>query len=222
MMSSVKLMPLLVIVTVLAFSVRLTEVVTGFSNLSSVAYAESAPEGKQEEHAKKDDRYEDEKDAEEVKDEEADAPKWRDANDETTQIDDVKLDIFEDLSKRREGIEKAEKDLQVREALLQAAERELDRKVSELSKLRKEIENLVGVKTEKEEESITRLVKIYEGMKPANAANVFNTLDLDVLIAVMSEMSERKVSPILSAMNPERARTVTIMMADQNKLPVLQ
>ncbi len=217
----VRIFPLLIIVVILAFSVRLTEVITGFSNLSSTAYAAKTENKKPEEKKEKMSKAQ-EKDATEVKGDDAKAPKWRDANDESTDITEVKLEIFNDLSKRRKEIEKAEKNLQVREALLKAAEQEMDKKVSELNKLKKEIEALLGVKTEEEEKSIDRLVKIYEGMKPANAANVFNTLDLDVLIAVMSKMSERKVSPILSAMNPERARTVTIMMADQNKLNILQ
>jgi len=219
--ASVKLFPLLIIVAFLAFSVRLTEVVTGFSSLSSsTAYAAKEPEDPQNKEAE--DTKKEMADKEPVKGDDAKAPKWRDANDEVADINDVKLEIFNDLSKRRAEIEKTEKNMLVREALLKAAEQEMDKKITELNNLKKEIERLLGVKTEEEEKSIERLVKIYEGMKPANAANVFNTLDLDVLIAVMSKMSERKVSPILSAMNPERARTVTIMMADQNKLPILQ
>ncbi len=222
MSGQIKLIPLLIIVAMLSFSVRLTEVITGFSNLSSTAYAAKAEEESHDDEGKTGMSEKTQPDQKEVKGEEAKAPKWRDANDEVGDINDVKLEIFNDLSKRRAEIEKAEKDLQVREALLQAAEKEMEKKVAELNNLKKEIESLLGVKTEEEEKSIERLVKIYEGMKPANAAAVFNTLDLDVLIAVMTNMSERKVSPILSAMNPERARTVTIMMADQNKLPILQ
>lgn len=218
MSGSIKIFPLLIIVAFLAFSVRLTEVITGFSNLSSTAYAaKEEPLAEKKQEAKKEMA-----DKKPVEGEDAEAPKWRDANDEVADINDVKLEIFNDLSERQAEIEKAEKNLQVREALLKAAEQEMEKKVAELNKLKKEIEKLLGVKTEEEEKSIERLVKIYEGMKPANAAAVFNTLDLDVLIAVMTKMSERKVSPILSAMNPERARTVTIMMADQNKLPILQ
>lgn len=220
MSSPAKLFPLLIIVAVMAFSVRLTEVITGFSNLSSTAYAAKPADEGHENTAEMKKKPESDKKA--IEGEDAKAPKWRDANDEVTDINDVKLEIFNDLSQRRAEIAKNEKDLLVREALLQAAEQEMEKKVAELNKLKQEIERLLGVKSEEEEKSIERLVKIYEGMKPTNAATVFNTLDLDVLIAVMTKMSERKVSPILSAMNPERARTVTIMMADQNKLPILQ
>ena len=94
-------------------------------------------------------------------------------------------------------------------------------KYKELLKLRSEIEDLLGQQSEAEKARIDSLVKIYEGMKPKDAARIFDTLDLDVLVAVMSKMSERKLSPILAAMNPERARTVTIMLAEEKQLPEL-
>ena len=70
-----------------------------------------------------------------------------------------------------------------------------------------------------EEERLTSLVKIYENMKPKEAATIFNTLDLDVLLAVVGRMNERKTSPILAAMDPDKARIVTIKLAEQRKLP---
>ena len=115
----------------------------------------------------------------------------------------IKLEMFEDLSKRSAELEKIEEDLRMREALLKAAEQELDRKVQELTNLRKEIEELLELQSGKEQERIDSLVKIYEGMKPKDAARIFDTLDLDVLVMVMSKMSERKVALVLAAMNPE-------------------
>ena len=82
-------------------------------------------------------------------------------------------------------------------------------------------ENLLENQSEEEKARIVSLVKIYEGMKPKDAARIFDTLDLDILVSVVSQMSERKLSPVLAAMNPERARTVTIMLAEQKRLPSL-
>ena len=118
-------------------------------------------------------------------------------------------------------MDKREKEIMTREALLRAAEQELDRKYQELSNLRTDIEGLLKQQSDEENARIASLVKIYEGMKPKDAARIFDTLDLDVLLAVMGKMSERKLSPVLAAMNPERARTITIMLAEQKKLPEL-
>jgi flagellar motility protein MotE (MotC chaperone) len=157
-------------------------------------------------------------------DEPAEAPAgqaWRDAGETDYEYSEVRAELFRDLSKRREEIESKEKALAAREALLLAAERELDSKVRELTALRGEIEGLLKEQSEEEKARIASLVQIYEGMKAKDAARIFNTLDMDVLLSVMGQMSERKSAPILAEMNPERARSVTILMAQENKLPEL-
>lgn len=131
------------------------------------------------------------------------------------------MEITQDLVKQRKRLETREAQLLQKEALLQAAEQELDRKYQELVALKIDIENLLVTQSEEEEKQINSLVKIYENMKPKEAAAIFNTLDLDILVEVISRMSERKSSPIMAALNPERARTVTIMLAEQKSLPAL-
>jgi len=231
MMSASKLIPIVLIVTVIAFSVRLSDVVVGISNLSSTAYAEekmTKDDHKDEDaHDKmiadhKDEKAEDphakDDHVEEVK---GGTPEWRDASDSDLDVGSVKVEMYEDLSQRRKEIEQTAKQLQVREALLKAAEQEVDQKVQELSKLKEEIEGLLNQQSEEEQKHVQRLVKIYEGMKPKDAARIFDTLDLDVLVDVVTRMSERKIAPVMAAMNPERARTITIMMAERKTLPTL-
>jgi len=129
------------------------------------------------------------------------------------------IEVLQSLAKRRDELNKREQELAAREALLNAAEQEVDRKITELNKLRSELEKLLGQQQNMEAERITSLVKIYENMKPKEAADIFNTLDMDILLAVISRMAERKSSPILAAMNTERARLVTIRLAEMRKLP---
>ena len=148
-------------------------------------------------------------------------PEWKDAGDAEIDLSDVKMEVLEDMAKRRRELDKFEHDLKVREALLKAAEQELERKYKELSKLKVELEGLLQQQSEEEQKRVKSLVKIYEGMKPKDAARIFDTLDIDVLVAVITKMSTRKVAPIMAAMNAERARTITIMMAEQKQLPSL-
>lgn len=146
---------------------------------------------------------------------------WRDAGEEDFTYSGVQEGLYRDLTKRREDIEKREKALTTREALLEAAEREMDQKVRELTALRTQIESLMVKQTEEEKARAQSLVKIYEGMKAKDAARIFNTLETDVLLQVLMAMSERKSSPILAEMDPDRARTVTVLMAQQQALPQL-
>lgn len=221
-----KILPLLIIVIFISFSVRLSDVFLGVKNISSTAYAESKDE---ETHATDDapaiehgENSAKDSNVEEVSGHAADAPKWRDASDTNLDVSDVKMEMFEDLATRRKQLEESEQKMQIKEALLKATEQEIDRKYQELTKLKKEIEGLLDQQSDQEEGRIESLVKIYEGMKPKDAARIFDTLDIDVLVSVVSKMSERKVAPVLAAMNAERARKVTIMLAEQKTLPVLQ
>lgn len=129
------------------------------------------------------------------------------------------IEVLQSLSKRRDDLDKREQKISAREALLTAAEEEVDRKVGELNKLKAEIEKLLGQQQEQEQARINSLVKIYESMKPKEAATIFNTLDMDVLLAVIGRMKEAKSSPVLAAMDPDKARIVTIKLAEQRQLP---
>lgn len=144
---------------------------------------------------------------------------WRDAGDTDTEYSPVREELYKDLAARREELDKREKDMATREALLKAGERELDQKLRELTAIRNEIQGLLKKQSEEEKTRVDSLVKIYEGMKAKDAARIFNTLDIDVLIQVMTKMSERKSAPILAEMNADRARAVTILMAQQQQVP---
>lgn len=147
------------------------------------------------------------------------APPKIDANAEYRSFTASEVEVLQSLSKRRDELDKREKSIAAREALLRAAEQEVDRKVGELDTMKAEIEKLLGQQSKMESDRITSLVKIYEGMKPKEAATIFNTLDMDVLLSVISRMNERKSSPVLAAMDPEKARIVTIRLAEQRRLP---
>lgn len=147
--------------------------------------------------------------------------KWKDSMDSNLEFSATKMELFQDLSSRRDDLESRERELVMREALLRAAEQEIDQKYKELISLREEIQSLLKTQSEEEEKRIASLVKIYEGMKAKSAARIFDTLDMGVLLQVLGQMSERKSAPIIAAMNPERARSVTIMLAEQRKLPDL-
>ncbi len=237
----IRILPVFIFVAFLSFSLRFVDVAQNIGTLTSAAQAADDEQGmaqdkEMDEHGDMSTQSgedmaqshaADEHSEENAEDgalvfEEGDESDWQDATYDDLGYQKVRSDLFEDLVTRREGLEKREQDLVTREALLIAAEKELDRKYQELSQLRGEIEKLLEKQGEEEQGRVQSLVKIYEGMKPKEAARIFDTLDLDVLLSVVSNMSERRLSPILANMNPERARTVTIMLAEQKQLPTLE
>ena len=57
------------------------------------------------------------------------------------------------------------------------------------------------------------LVTMYEGMKPKDAARVFDRLEMGVLIEIASQIAPRKMSDIMGLMSPEAAERLTVEMA---------
>lgn len=150
-----------------------------------------------------------------------DSKKWTDPIDDDAAFPEIKKEMYQDLLKRRQALDDKEKQISQREALVEASQKEIDRKYGELESLKTEIQGLLKKQTEEEDERITSLVKIYSGMKPKDAARIFNTLDMDVLLSVVSKMPESKAGLIIANMDADPARTLTTMLAEQRKMPEL-
>ncbi len=130
-------------------------------------------------------------------------------------------DLLQQLSARRDALDRRARELDQREALLAVAEQRVDEKVAELEAVRGQIETLLRQVDEEGEAQLLGLVSIYESMRPADAATIFNGLDLEVLISVLERMRGTKSAAILAGMNPERARLVTTELARRRDLPDL-
>ncbi len=243
-MNRLRIMPLLVVVAALSFGVRFGEFVSGVNDQPGVAIAQpnepAELESAQAETPEIDEATPPSDPLNGIIDTTANgdvlettlpAPtditasepvyNWRDAGDTDFESSTMRMELFEELKSRRQSLDERARGLSVREALLKAAEQEIEQKYEELLSLRGEIQELLVEQDEEEKARVASLVKIYEGMKPKDAANIFNSLDLDVLLSVVSRMSERKSAPIIASMNPERARTLTIMLMEQKALPTL-
>ncbi len=136
------------------------------------------------------------------------------------EMTDEEIELLQQLSARREEIDRLYRELEQREALLGATEQRVTEKIAELEALRKSIESLVVQHDEQGESRLRSLVKIYESMKPKEAARIFEDLDLIVLLEVIDRMKERKTAPILARMTPGRARNITLELARRRDLPV--
>jgi len=62
-------------------------------------------------------------------------------------------------------------------------------------------------------ETLDQLARIYQSMKPKQAAVVFEQLDLDVQIAVARRMRERSTAQIMAAMTPAGAARISMALA---------
>ena len=125
------------------------------------------------------------------------------------------IDLLQKLAERRAQLDHRTADLSQREILLQAAEKRVDEKIAKLAALEKDIDDIVEKQNQETDQRTKSLVKIYETMSPKDAARIFEQLDMGVLLAVVEHMKERNAAPILAAMDPAKARTVTQALAER-------
>ena len=121
--------------------------------------------------------------------------------------------LLNDLRERRRQLDSREAALGVRETTLAAITTRIDVRMAELSALKSQLEALEAQRAARDDANWRSLVKVYEAMKPRDAATIFNDLDLPVLLAVLDRMKEAKAALVLSAMLPDRARMVTAELA---------
>ena len=131
----------------------------------------------------------------------------------------AEVDMLQSLAQRRDQLDARARELDIRENLLAAAEKRIEEKVVGLKEVEARIADLLKKHDEQEAEKLRSLVKVYETMKPKDAARIWDQLDMTILLDVAEMMKEAKLAPILSDMTPERARTVTEEIRTRKQLP---
>ncbi len=139
--------------------------------------------------------------------------------DDPTLLSPAEIEILLRLAERRDELAKGQRELDAREGLLRAAEIRIERKVAELESLKGVIEARIQVFDKQQEEKLASLVKIYESMKPKDAARIFEELEMGTLLEVAERMKERKLAPIMAELGPERAREMTVELRALRELP---
>lgn len=121
--------------------------------------------------------------------------------------------ILERLQARRQEIESRQREIDIRESLLKSAEKRIENKVEEMKAVESRITATQAEQKAAEAQRLKGLVTMYEGMKPKDAARVFDRLEMSVLIEIASAIAPRKMSDILGLMSSEAAERLTVEMA---------
>jgi flagellar motility protein MotE (MotC chaperone) len=121
--------------------------------------------------------------------------------------------ILERLQSRRQELEARAREIDIRESLLKAAEKRIESRVEELKALESRVSTATEQKSEADTARFKGIITMYEGMKPKDAAKVFDRLEMPVLIEIASQIAPRKMSDILGLMSAEAAERLTVELA---------
>ncbi len=121
--------------------------------------------------------------------------------------------ILERLQSRRQELEARAREIDIRESLLKAAEKRIESRSDELKATESRITSATQQKADTDAARFKGIITMYEGMKPKDAAKVFDHLEMPVLIEIATQIAPRKMSDILGLMSTEAAERLTVEMA---------
>jgi len=139
----------------------------------------------------------------------------------TDGLDQTERAVLERLSERRGELDVIAKNLETRSALVEAAEKRLAERIASLEAIEGRINALVDEKKAMNDSQFAGVVSMYETMKPGDAAAIFDSLDMEVLLRVARNMNPRKLAPVLAKMSTERAQDLTLGLAAVQPEPAL-
>lgn len=222
-MTHLRLLPALLIAVVGLFFIKVTHIVANSDALmvsSGSAIAQEAPasDGASLKAAEQEDGAPDKK---------AEAGK-PDGQEPPALVEGMKVDpnqssrselaILERLARRREALEQRESEIDMRDALLKAAEKRLQKRVEELKALEESIKLASRRRRDEQQEDLGKLVAMYQSMKPKQAAKIFEVLETEVLLDIVKIMNPRKVAAIMGEMNAASAGALSLAIAKGKSL----
>ncbi len=121
--------------------------------------------------------------------------------------------LLQDLRSRKDALDRRSAELDARQTALDAAQQAIEKRLQEIEHRQAELASLESDRKAQEQTGMQGLVKLYEDMRPSEAAAIFDALDLHVLLPLLDMMNERKAAAIMGVMQPERARFATQALA---------
>lgn len=128
--------------------------------------------------------------------------------------------VLNGLEEKRKALVRAEDQLKQEKKQLEKFKEEIDEKLEKLEALKKQITSDLALfdqkksahELEKEAEfeaKLAKLVKVYAGMKPKEAGDIINKMDIEVARQILSRMREASAAQILAFVTPERAAKIS-------------
>lgn len=122
----------------------------------------------------------------------------------------AEVEVLRQLAGRRAALDARGRELDKRDAVLRAAEQRLDAKAQALKDLQARVAALLRQHDAEQDAKMASLAKLYESMKPKDAAAILQTIETDTLLRVVERIKERKLAAIMAEMDTARARDVTM------------
>lgn len=123
------------------------------------------------------------------------------------------VDHLRKLNDRKAELDAKEEELNRMEQELQTQKAALEKRMTELEDTRRKISSVLDDRVKADDQKIESLVQLYTNMRPPQAAKVFETLDEDLTVEVLSRMKKKNAADIMNLLKPEKAQVVSEKLA---------
>lgn len=115
-------------------------------------------------------------------------------------------DYIYKLSERKKVLDQREETLNKKAAEIEAQKAVVEKKLAELEEYRKKISTMLQERIKADDSKVETLVQVYTNMKPGQAAKIFETMDEDLVIEILTRMKKKSAAEILNLIKTEKAQ----------------
>lgn len=99
---------------------------------------------------------------------------------------------------------------------LNLTDQEVSRKLEALARAEEDLRQMIALAESASEDDLSRLTKVYENMKPKQAAALFEEMDPSFAAGFLSRMRPESAAAIMAGLSPQAAHTFSVVLAGRN------
>lgn len=124
--------------------------------------------------------------------------------------------MLEAFNAREARIEEKEKNIRNRMHALQIADEQVTEKLAQLTEAETQLRETIAVAETAAEDDLGRLTRVYETMKPKQAAALFEEMDPNFAAGFLGRMRPEAAAAIMAGLSPEAAHLYSVVLAGRN------
>ena len=124
--------------------------------------------------------------------------------------------LIAEFQNREQRLNMREEQINARMQALVLADREISQKLTSLAQSEESLRATLSLAATAAEDDISRLVTVYEAMKPKDAAILFEEMSPEFAAGFLGRMRPEAAAGILAGLTPQSAYSLSVILAGRN------
>ncbi|MBX3033058.1 MAG: hypothetical protein KF865_03970 [Bdellovibrionaceae bacterium] len=131
----------------------------------------------------------------------------------------VDLNHLTKLNDRKKELDAREEEIGRQEVELARMKEDLESRLKELEGMRAKISEILADRVKVDDQKVETLVQMYSNMKPPQAAKVFESMDEDLAVEILSRMKKKSAADIMNLLPAAKAQVFSEKYAGYKRAP---